>query len=102
VFYVTDGSANIYTVDPEDFKVTKTQVIKLDGEPVFELNELEYYDEEIWANIYYDHNIVRIDPEAGTVTSVIHLQGLEGPGEYGSWEGGEVLNGIAIWDDKIS
>lgn len=61
---------------------------------LYDLNELEYIDGEIWANVYQDERIVRIDPESGKVKSIVDLtgfqskQGVQDPRQ-------DVLNGIA-------
>ncbi len=56
------------------------------------LNELEYVDGEIWANIWHDDRIVRIAPESGQVLGWINLAGLFPRGPHDSER---VLNGIA-------
>jgi glutamine cyclotransferase len=56
------------------------------------LNELEYVDGDVYANIWMNHSIVVIDPKTGQVKAWIDLTGLENP----SFLNGEaVLNGIA-------
>ena len=56
------------------------------------LNELEYVDGAIWANVYQTDEIVRIDPATGAVTAVVDASRLLRPSEA---TGAEVLNGIA-------
>ncbi|MCY4181388.1 MAG: glutaminyl-peptide cyclotransferase, partial [Gammaproteobacteria bacterium] len=65
------------------------------GQPLAMLNELEYIDGEVWANVWQTDFIVRIDPATGVVNSIVDLTGLSARTELGSGEA--VLNGIA-WD----
>jgi glutamine cyclotransferase len=64
--------------------------------PVIEINELEYIQGEIYANIWHDDRIIRIDPQTGRVVGWIDLKGLLARGEVHDEEA--VLNGIA-YDD---
>jgi glutaminyl-peptide cyclotransferase len=90
---LSDGSNRIRFIDPDSFRVTKTIAV-LDGQtPVNELNELEYVQGEIYANIWHDQRIVTIDPQTGRVTGWIDLSGLLQPGEVVDPDA--VLNGIA-------
>lgn len=67
----------------------------LEGEPVRFLNELEWIDGRIWANVYTTDQIVIIDPATGAVEGVVDLTGLL-PQEDRTRQT-DVLNGIA-WD----
>ena len=90
---LSDGSNRIRFLDPDSFRVTKTIAV-LDGKlPVNELNELEYVNGEIYANIWHDQRIVTIDPQTARVTGWIDLTGLLPPGDVQDEEA--VLNGIA-------
>jgi glutamine cyclotransferase len=90
---LSDGSNRIRFLDPDSFSVTKTIAV-LDGNlPVNELNELEYINGQIYANIWHDNRIVTIDPQTGRVTGWIDLNGLLPPGDVHDEEA--VLNGIA-------
>ncbi|MGD2066922.1 MAG: glutaminyl-peptide cyclotransferase [Candidatus Bathyarchaeota archaeon] len=87
---MTDGkTANLYFLDPETFQITG-QVEVIDEEPLTELNELEYIDGMVYANIWKEEKIAIINPETGQVAGWIDLKGLkaENPGS-------DVLNGIA-------
>jgi glutaminyl-peptide cyclotransferase len=89
---LSDGTATLRYIDPETFAVDR-QIVVRDGDlPVVRLNELEYVDGEIWANVWYDDRIVRIDPATGDVLGWIDLASLYPPGERGREN---VLNGIA-------
>jgi glutamine cyclotransferase len=88
---MSDGSATIRYLDPESFSVVRQLEVR-DGErPVDRLNELEYIDGEIWANIWYDDRIARIDADDGRVTGYVDLSSLY-PRQGRS---DDVLNGIA-------
>lgn len=90
---MSDGSDKLTFRDPLDFRVLKIIHVR-DGEKmVTNLNELEYIDGEIWANIYNAHRVVRIDPKSGKVVGRIDFSGLPRPGERHGLE--EQLNGIA-------
>jgi glutamine cyclotransferase len=90
---LSDGSNRLRFIDPDSFRVTKTIAV-LDGKmPVNQLNELEYVQGEIYANIWHDQRIVTIDPQNGRVTGWIDLTGLLQPGDVSDEEG--VLNGVA-------
>jgi len=93
---MSDGSATLRFLDPGTLRETgRLQV--LDGEvPVARLNELEYVEGEIWANVWWTNRIVRIDPETGRVTGWIDLEGILSPYSVGEKD---VLNGIA-WDPE--
>jgi len=94
---ISDGSANLYFVDPETFKVKTTIAVTEDTNPVQYLNELEYIDGFVYANVYQSSFIVKIDPVSGHVTGKMDLQGAiekHAPG-YTPKPEDEVLNGIA-------
>ena len=94
---LSDGSATIQFIDPENFIPQRRITVTLNGNPVRNLNELEYIDGEIWANVWQTDYILRIDPETGVTNSYIDLSGLSEYTELGSNEA--VLNGIA-WDKE--
>ena len=90
---ISDGSNRLKFLDPDSFRVTKTIAV-LDGRmPIEQLNELEYVNGEIYANIWHDDRIATIDPQNGRVTGWIDLTGLLQPGDVQDPEA--VLNGIA-------
>jgi glutamine cyclotransferase len=89
---MSDGSATIRFRDPQTFAVTREIEVRDNGVPVPMLNELEYIDGEIWANIWYDDRIVRIAPADGAVLGYVDLANLY-PRSARSSEA--VLNGIA-------
>ena len=90
---ISDGSNRLKFLDPDSFRVTKTIAVTDGGTRVNQLNELEYVNGEIYANIWHDQRIVTIDPQNGRVTGWIDLSGLLQPGAVTDEEA--VLNGIA-------
>lgn len=91
----SDGSSRLYYLSP-DMKVTRTLNVKLHGKALNYLNELEYIDGKIWANVYTTNMVVVIDPATGIVESVIDCSGLLDPDLRTADT--DVLNGIA-YDD---
>ena len=90
---MSDGSEKIYFLEPDYFtEQARIEVYDHEGE-VRNLNELEYINGEIWANVYQTDKIVRIDPETGKVLAWINLGGLLPQKDYRPET--EVLNGIA-------
>ncbi len=74
---ISDGSANLYFVDPENFRLKKTISVTEKGSPVFYLNELEMIDGFIFANIYQTEQIIKIDPESGHVIGKMDFKGIQ-------------------------
>ncbi len=92
---LSDGSATLRFIDPDGFVPTGEVTVTLNGNPINNLNELEYIDGEVWANVWQTDFILRIDPATGNVNSLVDLTGLSTQTRLGSNEA--VLNGIA-WD----
>ena len=91
---LSDGSSSIRFLDPETFKLRKSIAVLDRGKPVNNINELEFVHGEIYANIWYDERVARIDPQTGRVNSWIDLTGLKELSGASDEEG--VLNGIAF------
>jgi glutamine cyclotransferase len=90
---LSDGSNRIRFLEPGNFRVTKTIAVFDGGASVNRINELEYVQGEVFANIWHEDRIARIDPQTGRVVGWIDLTGLVTPTEVDSEEA--VLNGIA-------
>lgn len=88
---MSDGSERIYFRNPKTFDVERTIEVYTDQGPIARLNELEFVDGLIYANIWTSNNVAVIDPATGKVIATIDATQLvqEGKGN------GEVLNGIA-------
>ena len=91
---ISTGTNNLYFVDPETFRLQKTVGVFNENGPLGELNELEYANGKIYANVWGSEYIVKINPETGTVEGRIDLSGVLQ--KHGlSTAGTDVLNGIA-------
>lgn len=90
--YASDGSATIYVMDA-DLSLKRRISVRHENRPVRWLNELEYIDGKIWANVYTTDEIVIINPEDGRVEGLIDCSELL-PRELYTLET-DVLNGIA-------
>jgi len=91
--FMTDGSAEIRVLDASTFSEKRRIKVRESGKPVDQLNELEFIEGEIYANIWHSDRIARISPETGKVVGWIDLTGLPGP--FYQRQAEEVLNGIA-------
>lgn len=96
---ISTGGSNIYFVDPNNFSIKKTLGIFDNKEYVTSINELEYVNGKIYANIYGQDKIIVIDPVTGSVTAVADFTNLlaQANAKYDPRlnESGFVLNGIA-------
>lgn len=90
---LSDGTNVLRFFDPEDFKLSKTIAVLDRGRAVMELNELEFVQGEVYANVWHNPRIARIDPQTGRVKDWIDLTGLRELSGVRDEEG--VLNGIA-------
>jgi len=94
---ISDGSSNLYFVNPDSFKIKKTMPVAHEGDLVANLNELEYINGYIYANVWQTNDIVKIDPSNGNVLGKIALTDLKA--QYFANqvipERTDVLNGIA-------
>lgn len=95
---ISDGSAVLYFMDPNTFKVVGTLEVYGDNGKVSKLNELEYINGEIYANIWGTEKIARINPKTGRVTAWIDLSGLLNKEDKKNRV--DILNGIAFNSDK--
>lgn len=96
--YLSDGTAELRVLDPETFAETKRIRVTDEGRPVTQLNELEWVNGEIFANVWQTDRIARIDPDTGEVSGWIDLSGLlDTPPKAGGAP--DVLNGIAYDED---
>lgn len=95
--FMSDGTGTLRILDPATLQQTGSIHVTWDGHEVANLNELEWVDGEIFANIWLTNRIARIDPATGHITGFIDLTGLApaNPRDPAN----DVLNGIA-WDAK--
>lgn len=92
---MSDGTHQLRFIDPLTFQVEKTVDVFDEGQPLRELNELEFVDGEIFANIWHRDEIVRLDPQSGKILGRIDLKGLL-PLDGRQRNPEAVLNGIAF------
>ena len=90
---MSDGTSKIYFLDPETQKLVRSINVYSDTNKVEELNELEWIDGKIWANIYQKDAVAIINPETGAVEAVIDLSVLKT--KVKQHPELDVLNGIA-------
>ena len=88
----SDGSSRLYFMDTS-LKVQRTVTVRLNDRPIRYLNELEYIDGKIWANVYTSDLILVIDPSDGRVEATVDCTGLLSK-PYQTRKA-DVLNGIA-------
>jgi glutamine cyclotransferase len=93
---MSDGTTDLRFLDPADFSVKRTVTVTDDGRPRDYLNELEYIDGEVWANIWQEDLIARIDPDDGRIIGWIDMSALY---PAAARPNDAVVNGIA-WDPE--
>ena len=94
---MSDGSHRLTFRDPTDFRWLSTLEVTLAGQQVRDLNELEFAESSLYANVWGQERILRIDPDSGAVDGVVDASGLLSPQEKARVD---VLNGIAY--DPVS
>jgi glutaminyl-peptide cyclotransferase len=91
--FMSDGTAEIRILDADTLTEEHRFTVRDAGKAIDQLNELEYVEGELYANIWNTDRIARISPQTGKVLGWIDLKGLLSP--VYRLEGGAVLNGIA-------
>lgn len=89
---MSDGTDELRFLDPETLKETGRVKVTEFGQPVDQINELEFIKGEVWANVWQTDQIIRIDPKTGNVVGRLDLSGLLTADEA---RHADVLNGIA-------
>lgn len=99
--WMTDGSATLYELDPHDGQIRSRITVKDGTRSIAQLNELEYIDGLIFANVWQRDEIVIFDPDTGEVKGWLALGelGREVDTMTRRSRRDDVLNGIA-WDAK--
>jgi len=90
---LSDGSSDLFYFDPQTLRPIRKMAVRMNGQPVTELNELEFIEGEIWSNVWQQDLILQIDPSTGLVKSFLDLKGILAPSDKTGTE--NVLNGIA-------
>jgi glutaminyl-peptide cyclotransferase len=91
---MSDGTEYLRFLNPGDLKEVSRLKVTYEGRPLKNLNELEWVEGEIYANVWLTDNIVRINPTTGAVVGLIDLTSL-GPLSGKSNDTDDTLNGIA-------
>ncbi|MEL7128260.1 MAG: glutaminyl-peptide cyclotransferase [Pseudomonadota bacterium] len=91
---LSDGTSVLRFLDPQTFKMSQSVEVTRTGIPVWKLNELEWIDGEVWANVWEENVVLRIDPQTGHVTGEIDLSPLVNATPVQAPRS-DVLNGIA-------
>jgi glutaminyl-peptide cyclotransferase len=99
---MSDGTSTITYLDPATLKPVKKLEATFNGSPALYINELEYINGNIYANIWTTSNIARIDPADGRITGIIDLSQLLAEAKKENPES-EATNGIAYdrYRDRI-
>ena len=90
---MSNGSTNIYKVNPETFRREGSITVTMRGQVVNFINELEWIDGKIWANVYTTDYVIIINPQTGVVEGLVDLKGLLKADD--TFDDTDVLNGIA-------
>ena len=100
---MSDGSNKLYHIAPSGFTIIKEVEVYDHQGPVDQLNELEYADGLVWANIWLTERIIGIDPETGVVKAELDMSSLLKPVERMQLDDkDDVLNGIAYNPDRAT
>lgn len=97
---ISTGTSMIYYVEPESFTIVKSIQVLHNNQPLNYLNELEYVDGYIYANVFMTPNIVKIDAQTGNVVGILDFSALYMDNTLNAANGipsfnDNVLNGIA-------
>ena len=91
--WLSNGSSRLHSIDLSNGGKTEALDVTLNGKPLARLNELEWINGKIWANVWLTNTVVAIDPKTGAVTDEITLEGLLSAEDREADT--DVLNGIA-------
>ncbi len=91
--YMSDGTSEIRVLDAESFRQKRRFRVREGSKPVDQLNELEFVEGQLFANVWHSNRIARISPQTGEIMGWIDLTGLLSP--IYRLEPEAVLNGIA-------
>ncbi len=92
--FMSDGSDSITVRSADGLRVERVFHVRHAGKPLMFLNELEYVDGELLANVHRTNHIARIDPETGEVLELLDFDSLYP--EDARWRGALTMNGIAV------
>jgi glutamine cyclotransferase len=92
---MSDGSDSLRVLSPTTFQVQRVVHVRYQGSPIYQLNELEYVNGEVLANVYRSNWVLRIDPATGVVRQAIDFADLYPDRPVSA----DVMNGIALAPD---
>lgn len=96
IFWLSDGTSNLYQHHSQDFsRLAKLEVVDESGQAVQNMNELEYVDGYLYANIWMTNDIIKIDLTKGQVVDRWDLSSLVSSLAFEDQDPNRVLNGIA-------
>ena len=96
--FMSDGTATIRLVNPDTFATEGSICVMYNGEPLGNINELEWVNGYIWANVYLTDSIVKINPDTGIVEGYVDLPALRN--KLQNNPEAEAFNGIAYNKDN--
>ncbi len=96
--YLSDGTNRIYKLNAETLRQESYIEVTNSGTPVININELEWIEGKIWANIYLTNEVVIINPQSGVIEAIVDFRGLLSAADY--TEDTDVMNGIAYDADE--
>ncbi|MBB5374832.1 glutaminyl-peptide cyclotransferase [Deinococcus metalli] len=103
---MSNGSPTLVWRDPKTFKVTRSVAVTDDGQPIKNLNELEYVQGSVYANVWLSDRIARIDPQSGKVTAWLDVSDITREASMQASRSGrpltfdDVPNGIAYVPER--
>lgn len=96
---VSTGDSNLYYLNPDNLKVEKTVGVSDNYGPVANINELEYVDGFVYANIFEQNTIIKIDANSGNVVGFLNCDNINKNNGInytpGSINGNDLMNGIS-------
>ena len=92
---MSNGGSELTFRDPETFEALKTVTVTLNGDPIERLNELECVGDHVWANVWFDDRVLRIQAATGRVDAWLDLSELLSETQRGALDEDAVLNGLA-------
>jgi glutamine cyclotransferase len=95
---LSDGSSTLTYIDPQTYEPVRKLRVMMNGRPMSEINELEFIEGELWANVWQTDLILIIDPATGKVKSFLNLASIRPASERKGTE--DVLNGIAYDSER--
>lgn len=92
--YMSDGSEKIYILNPENLEIIDYINVYTNANKIDYINEMEWIEGKIWANIYEKDMVIKINPKTGAIENILNLSELKSKVTK-PLQQGEVLNGIA-------